>query len=73
MQNYILHTKINSLTIIHLIILRLFSFNHVLLKLNSATGREDKQTKFKNAVHTFATAGKQKGRLYFLELYTACN
>ena len=56
MENYILHTKINSLTIIHLIILRLFSFNHVLLKLNSATGREDKQTKFNNAEHTFATA-----------------
>ena len=52
-----LHTKINSLTIIHLIILRLFSFNHLLLKLNSATGKEDKQTKFINAEHTFATAG----------------
>ena len=59
MKNYIiLHTKINS--IIHLIILRLFSFNHLLLKLNSATGREDKQTKFINAEHTFATAGLQK-------------
>ena len=40
MYNYILHTKINSLTIIYLIILRLFSFNHLLLKLNSATGRD---------------------------------
>ena len=57
MENYILHTNINSLTIIHLISLRLFSFNHALLKLNSATGREDKQTKFNNAEHTFATAG----------------
>ena len=57
MENYILHTKINSLTIIHLIIRRLFSFNHVLLKLNSATGRYDKQTKFNHADHTFATAG----------------
>ena len=49
--------KINSLTIIHVIMLRLFSVNHVLLKLNSATGREDKQTKFNNADHKFATAG----------------
>ena len=50
---YIIFTnnKINSLTIIHLIILRLFSFNHLLLKLSSATGREDKQTKFINAEH----------------------
>ena len=59
MESCILHTKINSLTIIHLIILRLFSFNHVapyiiyiLLKLNSATGREDKHVY--NAEHTFA-------------------
>ena len=50
MENYILHTKINSL---HLISLRLFLFNHVLLKLNSATGREEKQTKFNNAENTF--------------------
>ena len=57
MENYILHTKINSLTIIHLIILSFFWFDHLLLKLNSATGREDKQTKFNNAEHTFAIAG----------------
>ena len=74
MSNYIFHTKINSLTIIHLIILRLFSFHNLLLKLNSSIGREDRQTKCNNTEHTLQLLDNNKGVIvFFLDFYTASN